>query len=80
MMTPGEVVKVRFELYPISNRFKAGHCIRLLLSSASFPRFDVNPNTGEPIGRHTHTRVAVNAIHHDPAHASRLILPIMQQG
>lgn len=79
MMTPGEVVKVRFELYPIANRFQAGHRVRLLVSSSSFPRFDVNPNTGEPIGRHTHKRVAVNTIHHDKVYASRLILPVMKE-
>jgi hypothetical protein len=36
------------------HRFGAGHRLRLEISSSSFPRFDRNPNTGEPIGRHTH--------------------------
>src|SRR5690606_715225 len=39
-LKPGEPVKVRFELYPTSNLFKAGHRLRLLVSSSSFPRFD----------------------------------------
>ncbi|ETA52234.1 CocE/NonD family hydrolase [Ponticoccus alexandrii] len=76
MMTPGEVVRVRFPLYPVSNAFLPGHRLRVLISASSFPRFDPNPNTGEPIGRHTRTQVAVNAIHHDPDHPSRLILPV----
>jgi putative CocE/NonD family hydrolase len=76
LMKDGEVVKVRFTLYPTSNVFKAGHRLRVLVSSSSFPRFDVNPNTGEPVGRHTHLRKAVNAIHHDPQHPSKLILPV----
>jgi putative CocE/NonD family hydrolase len=80
MMTPGEVVRLRFPLYPVSNAFQTGHRLRVLVSSSSFPRFDPNPNTGEPIGRHTHKRVARNAIHHDPAHPSRLILPVLAQG
>ncbi|MCC6306787.1 MAG: CocE/NonD family hydrolase [Rhodobacteraceae bacterium] len=75
-LSTGVPVRVRFELYPTSNRFRAGHRLRLLISSSSFPRFDVNPNTGEPVGRHTHLRKAVNAVHHDPAHPSRLILPV----
>lgn len=78
MMTPGQVVRVRFPLYPISNAFQPGHRLRVLVSSSSFPRFDPNPNTGEPIGRHTHNRIAVNAVHHDPQHPSRLILPFRQ--
>ena len=80
LMTSGEVVRLRFPLYPISNAFQPGHRLRVLISSSSFPRFDPNPNTGEAIGRHTHTRVAVNSIHHDPAHPSRLILPILPRG
>jgi len=76
MMTPGEVVRIRFPLYPISNAFQPGHRLRVLVSSSSFPRFDPNPNTGEPLGRHTRTQVAVNAIHHDQDHPSRLILPV----
>ena len=76
LMTPGEVVKVRFPLYPTANLFDRGHRIQLLVSSSSFPRFDVNPNTGEPIGRHTRTFVSYNSIHHSSNHASRLILPV----
>ncbi len=76
-LVPGEVSEVRFQLYPTSNRFVAGHRIRVLVSSSSFPRFDVNPNTGEPIGRHTHTQVATNTIHHSVAYPSRVELPLV---
>ena len=76
-LVPGEVSEVCFQLYPTSNRFVAGHRIRVLVSSSSFPRFDVNPNTGEPIGRHTHTQVATNTIHHSVAHRSRVELPLV---
>ena len=31
--------------------------------SRDFPRLDLNPNTGEPIGRHTHQIVAEQAVH-----------------
>src|SRR5690606_2704962 len=79
MMREGEVVRVRFPLYPTSNLFAAGHTLRLLVSSSSFPRFDVNPNTGEAIGRHTRTRKATNTIHHGADHPSRLILPVMKR-
>jgi uncharacterized protein len=76
LMTPGEVVKVRFPLYPTANLFDRGHRIQLLVSSSSFPRFDVNPNTGEPIGRHTRTIISYNSVHHSRSHASRLVLPV----
>ena len=32
-----------------SDLFKAGHRIRLYVSSSNYPRFDRNRNTGEPI-------------------------------
>ena len=41
---------VKLTLYPTSNLFMPGHRIRLDVSSSNFPRFDVNPNTGEAIG------------------------------
>ncbi|MBF0277465.1 MAG: CocE/NonD family hydrolase [SAR324 cluster bacterium] len=78
LMKAGEIVKVAFPLYPSSNLFDKGHRIRLLISSSSFPRFDVNPNTGEAIGCHTYTQVAQNTIHHSVDFPSCLILPIMQ--
>jgi putative CocE/NonD family hydrolase len=76
MMKPGVPARVRFDLYPTSNRFEAGHRIQLLISSSSFPRFDVNPNTGEAIGRHTHMIAADNTIHHDASRPSKIVLPL----
>ena len=46
-LTPGEIIEVTIELWSASVLFRAGHCIRLDVSSSNFPRFDVNPNTGE---------------------------------
>jgi putative CocE/NonD family hydrolase len=77
MMTPGEPVEVTITLWPTSNVFKKGHRIRLDVSSSNFPRFDVNPNTGEPVGRHTHMVKADNTIHTGADHPSRMILPVI---
>ena len=65
LMTPGEVYEFEFKLYPIGNLFAEGHRIRVDISSSAFPHFDVNPNTGEPLGRHTHTVVARNTVYVD---------------
>ena len=74
LVEPGDVVEVRIELYPIANRFRAGHRIGIQIASSNYPRFDVNPQTGEPIGRHSRTQKARNAIWHAPAHPSLLEL------
>jgi putative CocE/NonD family hydrolase len=75
--TPGEVVRVVVTLFPSANRFLAGHRIRLDVSSSNFPKYDVNPNTGEPDGAATRRRVAVNTVHTDPARPSRVWLPVL---
>jgi putative CocE/NonD family hydrolase len=75
-ITPGDVYEISIELQPTSNVFKRGHRIRLDVSSSAFPQYDVNPNTGEPLGRHTRTLVAHQTVFHDAERASHLVLPI----
>src|SRR5262249_1098026 len=74
LMVPGEIYELTISLSPTSNLFKAGHRIRVDVSSSNFPRFDVNPNTGEPVGQHTHTQVALNTIHVDRDRPSHVVL------
>lgn len=74
---PGEVVPIEIELYPTSNLFAAGHRIRLDVSSSNFPRFDVNPNTGDPLWTERVRRTAENTIHHDRSHPSHVVLPVI---
>jgi hypothetical protein len=76
LMSPGEVYELEITLFPTANRFRAGHRIRLEVSSSNFPRFDPNPNTGEPLGRHTKTVPAENVIHHAADRPSALVLPV----
>ena len=76
-MEPGESYRVRTDLPPISNRFMPGHRIRVDISSSNFPRFDLNPNTGEPMGRHTFTQKARNTVHLDRARPSQIVLPVI---
>ena len=72
----GEVVRIRLFLN-IANLFAAGHRIRLDVSSSNFPKFDVNPNTGEPAGASRRRRVAVNTVFADAARPSRVVLPVL---
>jgi len=76
-MTPGEVVPVTIKLPPTSNLFARGHRIRLDISSSNWPRLDVNPNTGEPVGRHTRQTVASQAVYADADHPSHIVLPLV---
>lgn len=76
-MEAGRVYEFEIELNPTSNVFKREHRIRVDISSSNFPRFDANPNTGEPIGFHTRTRPALNRVLHDPEHMSHIVLPLV---
>jgi putative CocE/NonD family hydrolase len=77
MMMPGTVYPFTIKLYPTSNVFKKGHRIRMDISSSNFPRFDVNPNTGEPLNQHRRMAIATNTLHHDRDHPSHIVLPVI---
>ena len=77
MLAPGQPYEFTIEMYPTSLVFKRGHRIRLDVSSSNFPRFDVNPNTGEPLNANRRWRVATHSVYHDAQHASQIILPII---
>ncbi len=77
LMKPGTVHPFTIRLYPTANVFKKGHRIRVDVSSSNFPRFDVNPNTGEPLNDHRRMVSAVNTIYHDRRHPSHIALPVI---
>ena len=77
LMQPGRVYALAIHLYPTSNLFAKGHRIRLDISSSNFPRFDVNPNTGEALNANRRLAVATNTIYHDREHPSHVVLPII---
>ncbi len=77
LLEPGKIYPFTIKLYPASNVFKKGHRIRVDISSSNFPRFDVNPNTGEPLGEHRRMETAVNTIYHDREHPSHILLPVI---
>jgi hypothetical protein len=63
-------------LWPTAYRFKAGHRIRVQVSSGAFPRFARNTGTDEPRATATTLRAADQLVYHDPAHPSAIILPV----
>jgi putative CocE/NonD family hydrolase len=77
LMEPGTAYQFAITLYPTSNVFQKGHQIRLHISSSNFPRFDVNPNTGGPLGREHVAQTAVQTIFHDAGHPSHVLLPLI---
>jgi putative CocE/NonD family hydrolase len=77
LLEPGRPYQFNIDLWATSNVFKAGHRIRLQVTSSNFPRWDRNPNTGHPFGQDAELRVAEQTILHDREHPSHVVLPLV---
>lgn len=77
LLAKDEIAEIIIDPMPTSNLFRKGHRIRLDISSSNFPRFDVNPNTGEPEGKARRRQIARNTIHLAPARPSQIVLPVI---
>jgi putative CocE/NonD family hydrolase len=77
LLNPGQVYKLDLDLWATSNLFKAGHRIRLYVSSSNFPRFSRNLNTGESTLGSIRMVKAHQTIYHDATHPSALVLPVI---
>ena len=77
LVEPGRAHCYTIDLLATSNVFKAGHRIRLEVSSSNFPRFDRNTNTGGVIAADTELKPAVQTILHDSEHPAHVTLPIV---
>ena len=78
---PGTAYPYTIEFWRATgNVFAKGHRIRLDVSSSNFPRFDVNPNTGEPLQQHRRMVAADNTVYHNASQASFVELPIVPAG
>ncbi len=76
-LMPGSVEKYEIDLWVTSNLFKAGHRVRVEISSSNFPRFDRNPNSGLPFGTDTELHPATQTIYHTAQYPSHILLPVI---
>lgn len=77
LLEPGEIVTLRLPNLRTGNLFEKGHRIRVVLCGSFMPHFSRNLQTGESEARSGKTRTATIRIHHDAAHPSRLVLPVV---
>ncbi|MGA9774193.1 MAG: CocE/NonD family hydrolase [Blastocatellia bacterium] len=81
MMKPGRPELMTIDLWSTSLTFEQGHRIAVHISSSNYPRFEVNPNTGEAPGKSSLPfRVATNRIFHDKSHPTAISLPVTAGG
>jgi uncharacterized protein len=73
--TPGTVEEYHMDLWFTSRVFEPGHRIRVTVSSALFPKYDRNLNTGGDNETDSTFVVAHQRFVHDAAHPSHVTLP-----
>jgi putative CocE/NonD family hydrolase len=77
-LTPGSVERYDIDLWFTSRVFEPGHRIRVAVSSALFPKYDRNLNTGGNNERDSSFVVAHQRIVHDGGHPSHIVLPVVR--
>ena len=77
LLTPGDVERYDIDLWFTSRVFQPGHRLRVSISSALFPKYDRNLNTGGNNERDTAFIVAHQRLLHDADHPSHIVLPIV---
>ncbi len=76
-LTPGSVERYDIDLWFTSRVFEPGHRLRVSVSSALFPKYDRNLNTGGNNERDSTFVVAHQRLVHDAAHPSHVVLPVI---
>ena len=76
-VTPGKAEAYEIEIGSIAACLKAGHKLKIQVSSSLFPLYDRNLNTGEPAAGCDHCETAVQTVLHDRDHPSCVLLPVI---
>jgi len=76
-LTPGSVERYDIDLWFTSRVFEPGHRLRVTVSSALFPKYDRNLNTGGNNERDSTFVVAHQRLVHDAAHQTYVTLPVV---
>lgn len=74
LLKPDRIYHFEIDMCATANRFKAGHRLRLDISSADFPKFDRNTNRGGEPGPPI---PALQTIYHDLEHPSHLLVSVI---
>jgi len=78
-IVPGRVYEVTVEIWRTAFIFARGHSIRVSITSSNEPRYDANPNNGQPLVNRGESILAENTIFMGKAQPSRLVLPVVDQ-
>ena len=77
LLVKGQIEKYDIDLWFTSKVFAPGHRLRVSISSALFPKYDRNLNTGGNNERDSTFVVAHQRLVHDAAHPTHVVLPVV---
>jgi hypothetical protein len=76
----GRVYKLTIDLFSTALVFNKGHRIAVHVAGSNSPRYEVHPNSFEPVDSYDNAPVAHDHVHVSSEHPSRLILPVIAAG
>ena len=77
LLTPGKMEEVTVDCWSTSIIFNKGHRIRVTVTSSNFPRFDLNPGTGQPWTDSGPKVMQMNVIYCNALQPSQIVLPVV---
>lgn len=75
-LVPNEATRFVIEVGPLAVRLPVGHALRIAISGSSAPRYEPNPNVGQPLSMKPAAEATTLTLYRDDAHRSRVILPV----
>jgi uncharacterized protein len=79
LLQPGKIYRYAIDLWHTGVTIPPGHRLRVDVSSAAFPLFERNLNTGGSNETETHFVAAEQTIYHDARHPSYVLLPMIPE-
>ena len=74
------IYDITIDLWSTAIVLDAGHRVGLLVTSSEFGRYQVHPNTWEPVESYRGAPIAHNTLHMSAQHLSRVIIPVVSPG
>ena len=80
MMEPNQPEKMVIDMWNTAITIERGHRLAVHITSSNSPRFEINPNTGDPPGEESKPpRTALNTIYHNADRPTALVLSVLKE-
>ncbi len=77
-MQEGEIYELKMDMWSTALVVNKGHCLAVHISSSNSPKYEVHPNTFEPVNSFDESPIANNTIHLSSEHSSHIQLPVVE--